>query len=479
MRDRKIETVKSDNQPRGYLFFCPPFFCLVFFSFLLFAFCIPADAQTGKDLDEGRKLLAEGRFTEAVAAFNRHKQTAPADARAYFYSGLALAEAGRAGEAALELSEAVRLDPRHPQYRVLQASILARLKQNQPAIDTLSPLATSNAAERLDAEWLWLLSDVYYRLERFDDALRTLDRLETRAPSEPRLDLNRGQVYAVKADYDLARKYFQASIGKFPSNALAHFELGKLLYQLNEMEAAKKPLVEAVRLDVENPQYLHKLGQVNIALDQPDEAIRVLDRAVAHAGELPKIYYALGQAWQRKGDREKAAAFMLKFKQAREAQEKREGQESEVSRLVASGERMLDEANPKAAQSFFEQAAQEDPANWTAHAYLAEAALDAGDVPRAHRRLIRMEEIDPESVVGKYLMARRWFLSKEFEKARAYAEKVKLVRPGHAELRNLLGQIYLGLRRKEDALREFEAAVRLAPQRAEFRENLQKAEGQK
>src|SRR5574341_1373302 len=338
MGDRKMNRLRASCPFSRPVFFCPPFFCLVFL-----AFTILAIAQTEKDFDEGRKLLAEGRFTDAVAAFNRHKQTAPADARAYFYSGLALAEAGRPSDAALELSEAVRLDPQQPQYRVLQASILAQLKQNQSAKDTLSLLATSNAVERLDAEWLWLLSDVYYRLERFDDSLRTLDLLEKRAPDDPRFDLNRGQAYAVKADYDLARKHFQTSIAKFPNNALAHFELGKLLYQLNEMEAAKKPLVEAVRLDAKNPQYLHKLGQVSIALDQPDEAIRYLDRAVAHAAELPKIYYALGQAWRRKGDREKAAEFMLKFKQAREAQENREGRESEVSRLVAKGERMLDE----------------------------------------------------------------------------------------------------------------------------------------
>ncbi len=448
-------------------------------AFLLVAFSLLAVAQTEKDLDEGRKLLAEGHFTEAVAAFNRHKQIAPADARAYFYSGLALAEAGRPGDAALELGEAVRLDPQHPQYRVLQASVLARLKQSQPANDTLSLLATSNAAERLDAEWLWLLSDVYYRLERFDDALRTLDLLEKRAPDDPRLDLNRGQAHAVKADYDLARKYFQTSTARFPGDALAHFELGKLLYQLNEMEAAKKPLVEAVRLDAKNPQYLHKLGQVSIALDQPDEAIRVLDRAVAHAAELPKIYYALGQAWRRKGNREKAAEFMNRFKQARQAQENREGQESEVSRLLAKGERMLDEGNPKAAQGFFEQAAQEDPANWTAHAYLAEAALDAGNPQRAHPHLVRMEEIDPASVVGNYLMARHWFARKEFEKARGYAEKVKQARPAHAELRNLLGNIYLELGQKENAVRELEEAVRLAPQRADFRENLRRAEEQK
>jgi tetratricopeptide (TPR) repeat protein len=433
-------------------------------------------AQTDKDLDEGRKLLAERRFNEAVAAFHRHKQTHPGDARAYFHAGLALAEAGRASDAALELAEAVRLAPERPDYRVLQASVLVRLQQKQSAIDSLSSLARPGALDALDAEWLWLLGDIYYRLEKFDDALRTLDQLEKRAPGDARLDLNRGQAYAVKAEYALARKYFQTSIAKFPGNALAHFELGKLLYQLNEMEAAKKPLVEAVRLDAKNPQYLHKLGQVNLALNQPEEAIRALDRAVAHAAEFPKIYYALGQAWQRKGDREKAVEFMLKFKQAREAQEQREGRESEVSRLIAKGERMLDEGNPNAAQGFFAQAAQEDPANWTAHAYLAEAALDAGDAARAHPHLLRMEELDPASVVGKYLIARHWFLRNEFEKARGYAEQVKAVRPGHAELRNLLGQLYLELGQPANAVREFAAAVRLAPHRADFRENLRQAE---
>ena len=71
-------------------------------------------------------------------------------------------------------------------------------------------------------------------------------------------------------------------------------------------------------------------------------------------------------------------------------------------------------------------------------------------------------------------MARHWYLRREFERARGYAERVKQSRPAHAELRNLLGQIYLGLSEREQAIREFEEAVRLAPERADFRENLQK-----
>ncbi|MDX2032179.1 MAG: tetratricopeptide repeat protein [Blastocatellia bacterium] len=446
---------------------------------LLAALSLLALAQTERDLAEGRRLLAEGRFAEAVAAFNRHKQANPADARAYFHAGVALAEAGRLSDAALELGEAIRLDSRRPEYRVFQASVLVRLKQNPAALDALSALTASKATEGLDVAWLWLLSDVYYRLEKFDDALRILDLLETRAPGDARLDLNRGQAYAVKAEYDRARQSLQRSVAKFPANPLAHFELGKLLYQLNEMAAAAASLREAVRLDPENPQYLHKLGAALIALNQPDEAIAALERAVAHAAEFPKIYYALGQAWQRKGDRARAGEFMVRFKRAREAQEGREGRESEVSRLIAKGERMLDEGNSKAALSFFEQAAAEDPGNWTARAYLAEEALAAGDAARAHPHLLRMEEIDPESPVGNYLMARHWAMRGEFEKARGYAERVRQARPAHAELRNLLGTIYLGLGRKDEAMRELAEAIRLAPDRADFRENLQRLKSMK
>ncbi|MGH9850527.1 MAG: tetratricopeptide repeat protein, partial [Blastocatellia bacterium] len=112
-----------------------------------------------------------------------------------------------------------------------------------------------------------------------------------------------------------------------------------------------------------------------------------------------------------------------------------------------------------------------------AQAYLAEMFLAAADWQKAWPRLEKMEALEPDSVVGNYLMARHWYLRKEFERARIYAEKVKQSRPAHADLRNLLGQIYLGLGQREPSLREFEEAVRLAPGRADFRANLSKLKG--
>jgi len=51
---------------------------------------------------------------------------------------------------------------------------------------------------------------------------------------------------------------------------------------------------------------------------------------------------------------------------------------------------------------------------------------------------------------------------------------VRVSRPDNSELRSLLGNIYLALGQKENARGEFETAVRLAPDRADFRAQLEK-----
>src|SRR5678815_5560071 len=138
-----------------------------------FVLTLAAFFQSPEDqLNRGLSLIKEKRFTEAVSLFNQVKQSSPQDARAYFYAGMALTESGKLTASALELSEAVRLDPQHAEYRILQASVFARLKQSSHANDALDPLQKTGATEKLEASWLWLLVDTYFRVERREDTLR-------------------------------------------------------------------------------------------------------------------------------------------------------------------------------------------------------------------------------------------------------------------------------------------------------------------
>jgi tetratricopeptide (TPR) repeat protein len=88
-----------------------------------------------------------------------------------------------------------------------------------------------------------------------------------------------------------------------------------------------------------------------------------------------------------------------------------------------------------------------------------------------------LEQINPDSPIGNFLMARYWFEQKEYTHARVYAEKVRISRPDNSELRALLGDIYSRLGEKQKAMQEYEEALRLAPDRQDLRQRLEKIEG--
>jgi len=76
-----------------------------------------ASAPVEGQLAEGIKLLSAGSLVEAVKALNAAKQSAPQDARPYFYCGMAVAQAGKIRDAAAELAEAVHLAPDRADFR--------------------------------------------------------------------------------------------------------------------------------------------------------------------------------------------------------------------------------------------------------------------------------------------------------------------------------------------------------------------------
>jgi Flp pilus assembly protein TadD len=432
--------------------------------------------QLEAQLAEGIKLLGEGRLAESVKVLNGAKQCSPQDPRPYFYCGMALAQAGHMRDAAAELGEAVHLAPAQLDYRVFQAHVLEQLKQTFAAEDALAVFQKEQAAEQLSPAWLKLLADVYYRLQKTDEALRILDLWAKRDPKDAHIDLCRGQVYVVKGKPDLALSSFQRSIEKSAENPQAYFEMGKILYEKNQLSAAKNALLSAVREDQGNPAYLSKLASVYLAMGDPETAVQYLKPVEASGATIPEVYYVLARAYQRKGDPARGAEYeyMKKFQQATAAARDRQARALQAGRPTAQAQRQLDQGNPAAARALFEKALEADPDQWEPNAYLAELELSSGDLQRAYPHLRKLEEIDPDSAIGNFLIAQYWFKQKEYERARLYAEKVKLSRPDNSELRALLGDIYLRLGQRQKAAEEYEAAVGLAPGRPELRDRLRK-----
>ena len=430
----------------------------------------PVEAQ----LAEGIKLLSAGSLAEAIKALNAAKQSAPQDARPYFYCGMALAQAGQMRDAAAEIAEAVHLAPDQLDYRVFQAHVFQQLVQTAAAENTLAVFKSDKALHQLDPAWLRLLGDVYYRLGKTDETLRVLDRWAEVAPNDAQIDLDRGQVYVMKGEPERAVKFFETSLHESSQNPQAYFELGKIYYRRHEFPAAKEALLNAVREDATNPEYVSKLASVCLAMGDPESAIEELKKVESAGSSFPAIYYDLSRAYRSKGDSIRSAAYARKFDEVTSAERARTARREAAGRPLGQAERLLEQGHPAEARALFQKSLEVDPGLWEPNAYLAEMDLDSGNLEDAYSHLRRLQDIDPESAIGNFLMARYWFKQKKYEAARIYAEKVKLIRPDNSELRSLLGNIYLELGQKEKAREEFETAVRLAPDRADFRAQLEK-----
>ena len=456
---------------------------------LIFLFCLrgalptrsaaqPPQSLLETRLAEGTRLLGEGRFLESAEVLNQAKQNSPQDSRPYFYCGMALAQAGRMRDAASELGEAVHLAPDQLHYRVFQAHVLEQLKQASAAQELLATFKDNEKLKHLDPAWLRLLADVYYRLQMTDEALQVLDLWAHHDPADARIDLYRGQIYIVKSQPDLALTSFQRSVEKSTENPQAYFELGKLLYEKNQLQQARDALLTAVRQDANNPEYLAKLASVQLAMGDADAAIESLKAVEPARLKAPaNYYYILARAYRAKGDGVRSAALMNSFQQATSVERDREARKLEAERPIAQAQRELEQGNTPEARALFEKSLQVDPNQWEPHAYLAEMELDAGNTLAAYPHLKKLEEIDADSATGNFLMARYWFQQKNYQRARSYAEKVKLSRPANSEVRDLLGRIYSQLGEKDKARHEYEEAIRLAPERADLRQRLRESGG--
>jgi tetratricopeptide (TPR) repeat protein len=422
---------------------------------------------------KGRALIQAGHFDDAVKFFNQIKQSNPKDARPYFYLGMALLEIGDLSRATSELDEAVRLDPIKPEYALFKASAQTKLGQKELALNGLLAFKDPGQVNKLTSAWIWLLADAYYRCQQPDDVLRVLDLLGRRTPLDSKVDLNRGQAYLLKGDLPSARRCFEQSLQKnSAANPAAHYELGKLLHQLNEIQTAKRALEKAITQEPKNPKYAYKLASVCLALNHNTEAISCLQRVESSGTTYPEIYYALARALRKEGNSEQAEAYLQRFVEAHGKVKKQSDQNREAGKFIALGEKELDHGNKAEARRLFLEALKIAPKDWSANGYLAEMCLDSGELDQAYGHLVNMEEVEPDSVVGSYLMARYWSTRKDFPQARNYAEQAKAIRPANAELRNLLGEIYERLGLRQEARSEYEEAVKLAPKELQYQKNL-------
>jgi superkiller protein 3 len=420
--------------------------------------------DAGKDhLAAGKELAEAGDFDRALIAFDQFKQENSGDIRPYLRSGLALIDAGRLRDAEGEFSGAMVIGPKTADHALALASGLEKLERPVIASNVLSPFKSNPG---LDPKGLWLLTELYQRQRRFDEALQALKAYETRARSNSeRTYLLRGQIQLEAGQLEAAMSSFENVVQQNSRSAPAFDGLGQVCRLGNNPEAAERMSQRAVELEPRNPEYLHNLGIALKELGRNEEAVAALERASKSNPKTSRFYFDLGDAYRKVGRMPEAQKVMVKYQELLAVQLA----EQELTQKLVEGEELLEAGKMEPAMQVFQQVLESDRQNWTAHNRLAKMYFTKGQLQPAYAHLKALLEIDPECSETQFLTAFYWYAKKDLDRSMAHAERAKRLRPGNADLRNLLGNLYFVQGNRNQALAEYAAATKLAPERKEFR----------
>jgi tetratricopeptide (TPR) repeat protein len=211
-----------------------------------------------------------------------------------------------------------------------------------------------------------------------------------------------------------ARKHFGAAIARTPRDAMLLVEAAVVEGRLGDLKAAERLLDKALKLDPDNADAWHNLGQVARGKDQLDRAVRLFRKALALDPEYVDAAYGLGEALYSQG---KAAEALVLLDQAtRQAPD-----DAEILHVKALCLDHLGETGP--ALAAYRQVLRLQPEHGNGRLNLAALVIRVGDPQEALDLLGQVETstgVPPKTFA---LAARILHHAGEHDRALAYVDK--------------------------------------------------------
>lgn len=473
-------------------------------------------------VDKARSYLAGDNVQAAIIELKNALQDDPVNLEARLLLAEASFRAGDADTAAKEYQRAVDLGAELDPIRIAFAEALVRLGHAERALELADPVGAP-AEQRGRIHWIRGLA--LTRLGQFEQAEQALD--EARADpalafdvdiARARLELGRGNVArsreildglgekgAESSEYWEILAVSQLSEGK-PAEAAQSFRsavdtaketfggrrfvlrgsLAEALLAAGELEEARKvaerlyrdarqhPLSNYLmsRLEYQAGNYQQSLayaqallsiqpgspvgntlaGAATLAMNQPAQAESYLTRAVDMDPTNFTARKLLAQVRLGLGAPQDALAMLRPMA----------GTDAEAARLA--GLASIQAGDPAAAVELFRSQLEEDPDNELLRMQLVVGLMSAGHHDEALAELDQLKDLDTEGQLRAELLGIAVRLQAgEHAVARAAANDAAAQRPGDAQVRNMLGALFLAADRHAEAAEWFGDALKAEP----------------
>tara|TARA_R110000823_G_scaffold210224_14_gene340584 strand:- start:15448 stop:18258 length:2811 start_codon:yes stop_codon:yes gene_type:complete len=285
----------------------------------------------------GAAEAANGNYSQAVAAFERLKNTGTLSARDHYLLAQAYFHTDNDAGFANALNEAYATYPDDYNIQISMAGLLMgqgklseaaklveKLQQTYPdrvAVQTeAARLARLNRAPAQEVEAMQRARElapedasvtVRYALalvreERIDEAISVMEEWMSTHPDDALVRYNLANLYLLAEDEDKARETFTAILKTQPRNVLALNNLAWLLRD-QDLDRALAHARKASELAPDTPSFQDTLAM--LLLMQPgeeEEAVRLLRNATEKNPDRPDFQLHLAQALAQKGDQRQA-----------------------------------------------------------------------------------------------------------------------------------------------------------------------------
>ena len=338
--------------------------------------------------ENAKKASEEDRLDEAVKLYARALALRPRWADGWWSLGTLEYDQDHYAKAAAGFSKLIELQPKNGTAHAMLGLCQFELGKDEPALKNLLSAEQLGIIkdEQLRHVALYHMGVLELRMRKFGDAKETLDQLArarvktkelitslglavllVRPQDAPPEDTpgatvidRAGDAEALLAakDYDHAKQTYVELTGEFPAYPNLHFAFGRLLLETNDTDAAVEQFQLELKRDPDNVNSLLEIAAARYLVDSED-GLRYAEKALKLAPRLPfahylvgllrldvgnaagaipelqiaqkafpnegRIYFSLGNAYARTGQKEAAAKARAEFARLNALEAKKHG----------------------------------------------------------------------------------------------------------------------------------------------------------
>jgi tetratricopeptide (TPR) repeat protein len=267
-----------------------------------------------------------------------------------------------------------------------------------------------------------------------------------------------------------AERMYRRALEMNPDDALTWSFLGTLLSKLNKLQEAEEALNRALKLDPANVDAHMALGAIYLNRFEHAKARSEFEAALSHDDKCAPAYEGLG-------------LIALQAEDFDEAQKRFEAAVSHDSRLLDAYHRlgmiyMTKGEYEKAKKSF--STVLERKYDEVSTIYLGRAQFLLGEYEGAEKSFRTVYEKNPNETRACFMLARTLsMMGKGLDEALVLLKKTLQALPKYVDAHIELGNVYLRLGDKDQAISAYEKALSLNPDIPELRANLERLKAER